>query len=254
MALRFHGMEEVGVRFPVGPQNLISNKMNVLTHLAIIPDGNRRWAKQRKMPEFFGHREGAKTGEKILNAALDEGIAHLTFWGLSLDNIQKRSLAESKILFAIFEEQFEKLLTDKVVFEKEIRVNFIGRWRETFPDSLRAVMERAIEKTKRHAKHNLTFLMAYNGFDEMLEAIHHLKTVAVVDREAVKRHLWTKGLPPIDLVVRTGGEPHWSNGFMMWDTGDAHLYFTETLWPDFSAEELKKALNQFSKSDRRFGK
>ncbi len=228
--------------------------MNLVTHVAIIPDGNRRWAQQKKMPEFFGHREGAKTGEKILTGALQEGITHLTFWGLSLNNIQKRSSMETRILFTIFEEQFEKLLTHKVVFEKEIRVNFIGRWSETFPDSLRMVMEHVIEKTKHHTKHHLTFLMAYNGFDEMLEAIRGLKTATVVDKEAIKKHLWTKDLPLVDLVVRTGGEPHWSNGFMMWDTGDAYLYFTDTLWPDFSVEEFKKALGQLLKNDRRFGK
>ncbi|MEK7630350.1 MAG: polyprenyl diphosphate synthase [Patescibacteria group bacterium] len=227
--------------------------MNLPKHIAIIPDGNRRWARKKKLPEFFGHREGAKTAEKILKEALNEGVVCITFWGLSLDNAKKRSLNELRFLFEIFENQFEKLLTDKIIFEKEIKIDFLGRWREIFPEKLKHLMEGVITKTKHHKKHNLTFLMAYNGFDEMTEAIKKISIGKDINSEVVKKNLWSHDLPPVDLVIRTGGEPHWSNGFMMWDAGDAQLYFTKTLWPDFAGKEFKEALKIFSESSRRFG-
>ncbi|MDI6821134.1 MAG: polyprenyl diphosphate synthase [Patescibacteria group bacterium] len=228
--------------------------MNSLTHLAIIPDGNRRWAKKKRTPEFFGHREGVKSGEAILRVALKAGILYLTFWGLSLDNVQKRSKMELKFLFTIFEKQFKKLLTSKEIFENDVRVDFIGRWREMFPAPIKKVMEEVIKKTVKHTKHHLTFLMAYNGFDEMLEAIRNLRGAKNIDFNAVKNNLWTKNLPSVDLVVRTGGDPHWSNGFLMWDVGNAHLHFTETLWPDFSPDEFERIIEDFGKNGRRFGK
>ena len=230
--------------------------MEIPKHVAIIPDGNRRWAKKRKAPEFFGHREGAKNGEKILEAALELGVPYLTFWGLSLDNVQKRSLREINLLFSVFEKHFKKLLTDKSIIKNDVRVDFLGKWREIFPEKLKKVMEEVIQKTKGHKRHHLTFLMAYNGYDEMIEAIEKIKSEknSRVDYETVKKNVWTKNLPGVDLVIRTGGEPHWSNGFMMWDTGDARLYFTETLWPNFDKKEFQKAIGGFSEKDRRFGK
>ncbi|TSA44904.1 di-trans,poly-cis-decaprenylcistransferase [bacterium] len=229
--------------------------MEIPKHVAIIPDGNRRWAREKKAPEFFGHREGAKNGEKILEAALELNIPYLTFWGLSLDNVQKRSLREINLLFSVFEKHFRKLLTDKNIAKNDVRIDFLGKWRDIFPTNLKKVMEEVIQKTKGHKRHHLTFLMAYNGYDEMLEAIEKLKSGknSKIDYETVKKSIWTHALPPVDLVIRTGGEPHWSNGFMMWDAGDAQLYFTETLWPDFGKKDFRKAIEGFSEKNRRFG-
>ncbi len=233
--------------------------MNTIRHIAIIPDGNRRWAKQHAREVFFGHEEGAKAIEKISRAALEQGIRCLTVWGSSVHNVTKRSKQEVDFLFALFEKYFRKLLTDPVIFEKKVKINILGRWREFFPSSAQSVMEELIQKTKSHADFNLTFLMAYSGTDEMVEAVRAISVRGAekgftVDGSAMKNNLWTRDLPPVDLVIRTGGEPHWSAGFMMWDVADAELYFTETLWPDFGTEEFLKAINAFRNRDRRFGK
>ena len=232
---------------------------NLPTHIAIIPDGNRRWAKKRGLPSFLGHREGAQTTESILRAALDLGIPAITIWGSSVSNITKRSSEEVQFLFDIFGEYFAKLADSKEVKEHSVRVRILGRWEELFPEKTKLPMREAIESTKRHAKHQLTFLMAYSGVEEMLETIKGIAAEKQTQPEfsisesAVKNHLWTRDLPPVDLVVRTGGEAHWSAGFMMWDVADARLHFTETLWPDFSKEELSRAIQSYARTKRRFG-
>lgn len=228
--------------------------MEPIRHIAIIPDGNRRWAKQRNKPEHAGHEEGARTGEVVLESALEAGVSYLTFWGLSYDNLQKRSALELKLLFALFSLQFEKLLSGETIARYDIRVRFIGQWKTQFPTSLVSVMERLAEETAFRSTHHLTFLMAYNGYEEMLQGIRSLPAGKPVERAILKDQLWTRDLPPVDLVVRTGGEPHLSNGFMMWDIGDAYLHFTETLWPDFSPEEFRNVIKIFSERERRFGK
>ena len=225
-------------------------------HIAIIPDGNRRWAKKRGLSSFFGHRKGAKTGGEIMDAAMDLGIRYVTFWGCSVDNITKRDEGEVRFLLKIFENHFKSLLKDKRIYKNEIRIEILGEWRKYFPKSAVAVMSDLIEKTKKHDKYHMTFLMAYSGVDEMIGAIKRIAadTNIPIDVGVVKRNLLTKDLPSVDLVIRTGGEPHWSSGFMMWDVRDAQLYFTQTLWPAFSVKELKEAVRLYSDTDRRLGK
>lgn len=234
--------------------------MNLPKHVAIIPDGNRRWAKKRGLLSFFGHRAGAKTSEKILNAALDLKIPYITFWGSSKDNIIKRSKEEVNFLFKIFENEFKKLVKNKRIHANKVKINVLGEWERYFPIEVKKAIKEAIEKTKNYNDYNLTFLLAYSGKDEMIEAIKKILKSEIrnpkleIDGDLIKDNLWTKDLPLVDLIIRTGGDPHNSNGFMMWDTADSQLYFTDTLWPDFSPEEFKKAITAYSKIERRFGK
>jgi undecaprenyl diphosphate synthase len=233
--------------------------MIIPKHIAIIPDGNRRWARKRGLPVFFGHRAGVKALDKILKTALDLKIAYFTFWGTSKDNIIKRSKEEVFFLFKLFKTQFKKLAKDPRIHKNKIRVNVIGEWPRYFPAEVKNAINEAIEKTKYYDNFNLTFLMAYSGKDEMLEAIRRianrkLQSVKLeIDEELIKNNLWTKDLPSVDLIIRTGGEPHNSDGFMMWDTADSQYYFTDTLWPDFTPEEFQKAIEIYSKTERRFG-
>jgi len=233
---------------------------NLPKHIVLIPDGNRRWARAKGLPPFFGHREGAKTTAKILKAVLDLGIENFTFWGSSADNITKRSPIEVKFLLKVFEIYFKKLAKNKEIHENEIKINVLGRWKEMFPESTKKAVESAIDKTKNYKKRNLTFLMAYSGIDEMTAAIKKIAELKVkspklkVDENLIKNNLWTRNLPPVDLVIRTGGEPHWSSGLMMWDVANSQFYFTETLLPDFSVAEFKKAVENYSKTERRMGK
>ncbi|KKU91653.1 MAG: Isoprenyl transferase [Candidatus Jorgensenbacteria bacterium GW2011_GWA1_48_11] len=194
-----------------------------------------------------------------MEVALELKIPYFTFWGSSLDNIEKRPKAEVEFLFKIFEKEFKKLLTSDKVSENGVRVNVLGRWQELFPKSLVDLMKEIIAKTKDYSNYHLTFLMAYSGLDEMKTAVQRIADNKIqdsdfkIDGDSIKANLWTRDLPPVDLVIRTGGEPHWSNGLMMWDVADAQLYFTETLYPDFSPEEFKKALMAYGKTSRRFG-
>ena len=233
--------------------------MNLPKHIVLIPDGNRRWAKKKGLLAFLGHRQGAKITEKILKAALDLGIEHFTFWGSSVDNITKRSPAEVKVLFKIFEVYFKKLGKSKEVRENEVKVNVLGRWKEIFPDTVKESIEYAIDTTKDYRKHQLTFLMAYSGLDEMTCAIQKIarenrNEKLEINEKTIKQNLWTKNLPPVDLVIRTGGEPHWSSGCMMWDIANSQFYFTEILFPDFSVAEFKKAVENYGRTERRMGK
>ena len=223
-------------------------------HIVIIPDGNRRWAQKQGLAIFSGHEKGAAVTEGIIDAALELKIPYFTFWGSSLNNIEKRSKTEVKFLFKLFEKNFRKLLADEKIRKNGIRVNIFGRWQESFPKNLVAVMEEIVARTQGYDNYHLTFLMAYSGLDEMTEAVKKIQAGGqTVTPAIIKQNLWTRDLPAVDLVIRTGGEPHWSNGLMMWDVADAQLYFTNTLYPDFTPEEFKKALREFARTERRFG-
>lgn len=203
----------------------------------------------------FGHRAGVKALDKILKTVLDLKIPYFTFWGTSKDNIIKRSKWEVNFLFKLFKAQFKKLAKDSRIHKNKVRVNVLGEWPRYFPAEVKNAINEAIEKTKRYDNFNLTFLMAYSGKDEMFEAIRKIvkKGKADIEEDEIKQSLWTKNLPTVDLIIRTGGEPHNSTGFMMWDTADSHYYFTETLWPDFTPKEFEKAIEIYSKTERRLG-
>ena len=237
--------------------------MNLPQHIVLIPDGNRRWARKRGLPPFFGHRQGVKTLEKILKAALDLKIPYFTFWGTSLDNVTKRSSSEVNFLFKLFERHFKKLAKVREVHQNGVRINVLGRWEKLFPEKTKKAIREAIEKTKNYKNYQLTFLMAYSGIDEMTTAIRGIAEFRIqnselrINEESIKANLWTKDLPAVDLVIRTASErdnwSHLSVGLMMWDLADAQIYFTQTLFPDFSVAEFKKAIKQYSQTERRMG-
>jgi len=230
--------------------------MNIPKHVAIIPDGNRRWAQKRGLATFSGHKKGSNALEEIIEKALEMKIPYLTIWGSSLDNITKRSKAEVNYLFKIFEKEFEKIVKEEKIHKNKVRIEVIGKWRECFPRSLKNAIENAVEKTKNYDKYFLTFLMAYNGTDEMIECIKKIKEKReVVNEKTIKENLWTKDLPPVDFIIRTGCEndPHNSAGFMMWHTTYSQLYFTKKYFPEFKGKQLKKAIKDYSGRKRRRG-
>jgi undecaprenyl diphosphate synthase len=226
-------------------------------HVAIIPDGNRRWARAKGLEPWAGHEAGAKNIENLIKTALDSGIDCITFWGSSLDNLTKRPVAEKRALLDIYGRYFKKIIESKEVYEQECKISIIGRWREQLPETLKKILEEGIEKTKNHQKKFLNFMLAYEGDDEMTEAVRtiveNFKKGEKITGETIKQSLWTKDLPPVDYLIRTGGEPHLSAGFMMWDTADAQLYFSEKMYPEFRTEEFKKALDEYARRQRRFG-
>ncbi|MCK9497493.1 MAG: polyprenyl diphosphate synthase [Candidatus Colwellbacteria bacterium] len=225
-------------------------------HLAIIPDGNRRWAKKEGFLSENGHKAGADNMKKIIFSAWDAGVTDLTIWGLSLSNVKNRSKKEIFFLYKIFSDCFSELVSSEQVKGRQVKIKFLGEWKKYFPDNLVSLLSSVEKETSFNEGANLTFMLAYSGKEEMISAINLLikDNEGKIGEKELKRHLMTNGMPPVDLVIRTGGEPHWSDGFMMWDVADAHFYFTEVLWPDFSKEELLKAIRRFNKTERRFGK
>src|SRR3989344_5952534 len=144
---------------------------NALKHIVVVPDGNRRWAKKRGLPPFFGHRQGAKIMEKISRAALDLKIPYFTMWCCSADNLTKRSRKEVDFLLNIFARYFKKLIKTKEIHQNRVKINVLGGWEKLLPDKVKQPIKALIEKTKDYRDYQLTLLMAYSGLDEMTEAI-----------------------------------------------------------------------------------
>ena len=231
---------------------------NIPIHIALIPDGNRRWARSRGLVPWEGHEEGAKNLEKIVRRAFDLGIKYLSFWGSSVDNLTKRPLQERRALLKIFERYFTRLIESDDIHKNQARINVIGRWEEQFPNSLKKIIRKCVDRTKNYRKCFLNFFLAYNGDDEMLEAVKKISekynSAKDITAETIKNNLMTKDLPPVDFLIRTGGEPHLSVGFMMWDIANAQLYFSEKLYPDFKEDDFEEAIREFQRRERRLGK
>lgn len=232
--------------------------MNIPRHVAIIPDGNRRWAKERGLKPWQGHEEGARAGELLIKHAYKKGIRCISFWGSSLENLIKRPFEEKKELLRIYGEYFEKLINDEDVHKNKTRISFFGRWEEQFPASLRKIITRCIKETEQYKESKLNFFLAYSGDDEMLEAVKKIVKSGIsydkIRMETIKENLMTKDLPPVDYLIRTGGEPHLSAGFMMWEIANAELYFSEKYYPDFNEQEFDAALAEYEDRGRRAGK
>ncbi|MFA6047538.1 MAG: polyprenyl diphosphate synthase [Parcubacteria group bacterium] len=230
---------------------------NVPAHVAIIPDGNRRWARGKGMKPWEGHEVGAKNFEVLIKHSLKKGIKCLTIWGSSIDNLTKRPFDEKRALLDIYSRYFKRLLDGNEIHENEVQVNVIGRWEEQFPESLKKIIYEAMEKTRHYKKRMLNFLLAYSGTDEMILAIECISSKyekgVKITPELIKENLMTRGLPPVDYLVRTGGEPHNSTGFMMWDIADAQYYFSPELFPDFDDKKYEEALEEYARRQRRFG-
>ncbi len=252
---------------------------NIPRHIAVIPDGNRRWARKKGLKPWIGHQEGINYFEKVLEKAIELKIPYLTFWGGSFDNLTKRGKIELNFLFKVYTSQFKRMLTDERIHKNKVKVAVLGRWQEVLPSETQQAIEKAMKETKDYNRHFLTFLLAYNGTDEMLNCIQKIANLARqkpvkigdedksssspfarlrlawVTEKLIKENLWTKDLPPVDLVIRTGCEndPHISAGFMMWDTAYSQFHFTETLFPDFSPKEFEEIIRDYSKRERRLG-
>ena len=234
--------------------------MNYPNHIAVIPDGNRRWANRKKLQPWFGHQKGVNSFEKILEKTRELNIPYLTFWASSWDNLTKRPKKEIDFLIKIYNEHFERIAQDKRIHQSKVKINVLGRWQEILPTKTQQVIKQAINSTKNYNNYFLTFLLAYNGTDEMLSTVQKIiqsagKEQIKVSLKTIKENLWTKSLPEVDLIIRTGcqNDYHMSAGFMMWQTAYSQLYFTKTFFPDLSVKEFKKIIEDYSKRKRRLG-
>ena len=228
--------------------------MNELKHLAIIMDGNRRWASERGLPKVFGHTEGAKNIERIAKAAKEQGVEFLTLYALSTENLKNRSQQELDHLFSLF----EKLIGYQRFFlEHNLRFNVIGKVQE-LPERVQKSLSDFQEKTHNNSGLVVTMAINYGGRDEILSAVAHLRRASVdrledVSEEVFSKYLDTAGMPDVDLVIRTGGDKRLSN-FLPWQTTYAELYFTDTKWPTFSEEDFQAAVSWFEEQKRNKGR
>ncbi len=220
-------------------------------HVALIPDGNRRWARARSLPVWKGHEAGARQMRALITAAFDAGATHVTLWGSSRENLTKRPVAERRALFTVYRRALQAFADECNAVGACFRA--YGRM-EMLPQDVREQINVITAATAHHMERTLTVLLAYSGDDEMLDAIARLRTAtADVDDALVRAHLWTGALPPVDLMVRTGGEPHLSAGFLMWQMQNAHLHFTDTLFPDFTPAMFVRAIEAVRNRERRLG-
>lgn len=232
---------------------------NLPKHVVIIPDGNRRWARKKGLNPWDGHREGIERIKELIKEAEKLEVVCLSFWLLSIDNIKNRAKSEINFLFNLLNKYLEKLSKEKEIHEKGVKISILGFWEKFVPAKICSKIKKTIEVTKNYDKYFLNLFIAYNGIDEMLEAINQIKKQAVknpdlkITPDLIKENLFTKDLPAVDYLIRTGGEPHLSAGFMMWDIANAQLYFTDTYFPDFNAKEFRKAIQEYQRRERRMG-
>lgn len=227
---------------------------NIPNHIAIIPDGNRRWATARAKKPWLGHSAGKDNFKRISQEFFKKGVKYVTFWAASESNLAKRSKTEIDFLLKYLREALEDEKAIGELNEQEVKVRILGEWKKFVQDKR---LEQAIYdieiKTQSNSKRELTILFGYDGKQEMLNAIRKIIPTKTVNEKVLKENLLTGHLPGVDFVIRTGGEPHWSAGFLMWLTAESQFYFTEKLWPDFDLEDVRESMQEFTKRQRRLG-
>ena len=222
-------------------------------HLAIIMDGNGRWAKQRGFHRFEGHRTGADNILPIIKCLNQHHIKYVTLYGFSTEN-WNRPEDEVSGLLHLFEESINKYAAE--LQENGIKLRHLGHL-EGLPQGLQLAINKTIELTKNNTRMTLSFALNYGGRLEILDAVRHIIAESIpiqnIDEKLFNSYLYTAGLPDVDLLIRTGGEFRISN-FLIWQAVYSEYYFTEVLWPDFNQKELEKALLAYSQRRRRFGR
>ena len=223
---------------------------NLPLHVGIIMDGNGRWAVKRGLPRIEGHRKGAETTEKIVIAASNLGIKYLSLYAFSTEN-WKRPKEEVNFLFSLMYEYVRSKLN--LFLENNVKFRAMGRLWE-LPDYLQEGFAWMEEQTAHCTGMTAVFAVNYGGRQEILDAVNRILKSGLdsVDQETFRRYLYIPELPDLDLLIRTSGELRISN-FLLWQSAYTELWFTDTLWPDFTEEEFKRALEDFSRRERRFG-
>ena len=225
-------------------------KLKVPKHLAVIMDGNGRWAQARGLPRVSGHYEGVKRAEELLDACMDWGIECLTLFTFSTEN-WKRPKEEIWSLFNLFESYMESKKEEFI--KREIRIRFIGR-RDRLPRSLVKIMEEVEKLTENLNRIQVCLAVDYGGRDDIVRAVNKALKAGLqsVDESSFALLLDTANIPEPDLLIRTAGEKRISN-FLLWNLAYTELYFTDVYWPDFTKEELLKAIEDYSRRKRKFG-
>jgi undecaprenyl diphosphate synthase len=222
------------------------------THVAIVPDGNGRWAEKRGLPRLSGHREGVLNMVRIIQYISEYPIKYVTFYGFSTEN-WNRPEAEVQGLFKLVEHFVDEQLHK--IHEKNIRILHIGRL-EGLPDSLQNAIKKATSLTANNSGLTLGIAWNYGGRAEIVDAITKLMAdpdrPQQLDEKSFARYLYTGDMPDVDLIIRTANEMRLSN-FLLWQAAYSEYHFTDVLWPDFGKKDIDKALLEYRKRNRRFG-
>ena len=224
-------------------------------HIGIILDGNRRYAKKLLLEPWKGHSFGAQNVRNLLSWCITLGVKELTLYCFSLENF-KRSQKEVEVLMSIFLEEFKRMLSANEVMEHKARIRFIGR-KSLFSQEIQDVLVALEKKTEAFDQYVVNFALGYSGRDELVQAVQSIVQKAksgeldVIDEQTITDHVQLRSEP--DMVIRTSGELRLS-GFLPWQSTYSELYFTPKLWPEFTQEDLKAALEEYKQRQRRYGK
>jgi len=230
---------------------------NLPKHLAIIMDGNGRWAKQQGFLRAFGHENGTKSVKKTITTCAKLGIEYLTLYAFSTENWNRPKLEVEALMKILINSLKKELVT---LQENNIRLNAIGNL-DKLPKSAQKELLDVIDKTKNNTRLTLTLALSYGSREELVNAVriisdkvkNNIISLDTIDDSIINEHLYTQNLPDVDLLIRTSGEHRISN-FLLWQIAYAELYFTNVLWPDFKDQDLYEAIISYQKRERRFGK
>ena len=228
-----------------------------IKHIAIIMDGNRRWAENKHLPSAMGHSQGAKALKKTIKACIKHNIKYVTVYAFSTENWNRHKEEIDFLMSLLFKTINSEM---KGFIQNGIKVRFIGAL-DCLNQNLKDLIKLCEEKTKNNTNLNLQIAFNYGSRNEITNAVKLIaekvlkNDIAVSDitEEEISNNLYTKDIPDPDLLVRTGGEQRLSN-YLLWQSAYSELYITQTLWPDFNESELKKAIKEFNSRNRRFGK
>jgi len=231
----------------------VGRTLMVPSHVAIIMDGNGRWAEKRGLPRIEGHRAGINNVRPVTTALKVRGVKYLTIYAFSTENWNRPRHEVDGLLHFLS----EALMNDVGEYDDDgVRVRHLGKL-DRLPENVQRDITRVVDHTKRNNRITLNVAFDYGGRDEIVNAIRHLIADGVspeaVEEDLLARYLYTVELPDPDLLIRTGGEMRLSN-FLTWQSAYSELYFTDTFWPDFDEHEVTKALTAYGKRERRFGK
>ena len=230
------------------------DKKNIPQHIAIIMDGNRRWARARNLPDLKGHEKGADALEDVVEAAVKLGIKTITVYALSTENIKERAKREVSGLFALmlrgYKTKAQKLMKNGV------KITILGPM-EGLPEKIKQAIDLIRKTYIKNESIKLNIALNYGGKRELIDAIKELVREGIeidkINEKIIEKHLYTNGQHNPELVIRTGGRVRLSN-FLLWQTAYSELYFTKVLWPDFSGDDLKRAIIWYQSQQRNFGK
>ena len=226
-------------------------KNSSINHLAIIMDGNGRWANQKNQQRVFGHEKGAQTAKKIINSCVKRGIPHLTLYTFSKENWSRPKHEVDTLMILL-----SKMLKNETenMLRNNIRFNIVGKIGD-LPLKTRDWVSSTLEKTKNNTGLVLTLALSYGGRQEIVDAVNSLikSEVKIINEEILKNHLYCPEMPDPDMIIRTGGEYRLSN-FLLWQSAYAEIYVCSKNWPDFDENELDKALKEYENRNRTFGK